>query len=125
MIFAVLAAFVVSLSFTACSSKEEQAINKIKDMVSYLKDKHIKNADDAKEVAEKMADYQKEFEALSKEIEDKTKDMSEEEKEKYNKEMEDKYKKDMEKAMEEMMTEILRLSKEAREAGVDLELKGF
>ena len=53
VIFAVLAAFMVSLSFTSCSSSpEEKMMSIMEDMVSALKDTHIKSADDLKALKE-------------------------------------------------------------------------
>lgn len=120
MIFAVLAAFMVSLSFTSCSkSPEEQMIGYMEDLVSLLKDTHIKSADDVKTLAEKVKKIQANVEELQKSVgEDYESKLSEEE----TKALMEK----MGTVMKELAPEVERLEKEAAEANVDLDdLKGL
>ena len=87
VIFAVLAAFMVSLSFTSCSkSPEGKVMGLMEDAISIMKDTHIKSADDVKAFAEKMkpikegvekAKAEKEGARLKKEAEDAGVDLSE------------------------------------------------
>ena len=120
VIFAVLAAFMVSLSFTSCSkSPEEKMIGVFEDMVSTLKDTHIKSADDVKNLKEKMEGLQKEMEEAQKEMEEKVKAMSEEEQKEFNEKTEKEFKEKVNKLMEELPAELERLQKEATEAGID------
>ena len=120
VIFAVLAAFMVSLSFTSCSSSpEDKMMGCLKDMVSALKDTHIKSADDVKALKEKMESIKKDFEEAQKALEEKMKGMSDEEKKAYEEEAEKKYKEEASKIMEELPKEMERLQKEATEANID------
>ena len=82
MIFAVLAAFMVSLSFTSCSSSpEDKMVGLLEDAVSIMKDTHIKSQDDVKALAEKMKkiseEAEKEGERLQKEAAEAGVDLSE------------------------------------------------
>ena len=120
MIFAVLAAFMVSLSFTSCSkSPEEKMVGYIEDMVSLMKDTHIKSLDDAKTFSEKAQKIKEDVEALEKSMgEDYKSSISEDEQKKLEERVG--------KAMEELMKEMERIQKEAAEAGVDAsEIKGL
>ena len=115
LFFAVLAAFMVSLSFTSCSSSpEKQMMGYMEDMVSLLKDTHIKSADDVKAFAEKAKSIQEKVEKLQESVgKDYESKLSEEEQ------------KEMEKQMEELTSQIFpelqRIQKEAQEAGLSEE----
>jgi len=131
VIFAVLAAFMVSLSFTSCSkSPEEKMINCMEDMVSALKDTHIKSAEDVKTLKEKMEGIQKDMDAAEKAMDEHMKGMSDEEKKAFEEESKKKYEEKVNKLMAELPQEMERLQKEAAEANIDLSemggiLKGF
>ena len=115
MIFAVLAAFMVSLSFTSCSkSPEEKMIGYMEDMVSLLKDTHIKSADDVKTFAEKAKKIQADVEELQKSVgKDYESKLTEDE----QKALMEK----METVMKEIAPEMERIQKEAAEANVNLD----
>ena len=117
MIFAVLAAFMVSLSFTSCSkSPEDKLVSLMEDAVSIMKDTHIKSADDVKAFAEKMKPLKGDVEKAMKEMMEAYKDKDPKDLEEMSKNIEEK----MKKISEEAAKEGERLEKEAAEAGVDL-----
>ena len=116
LLFAALAAFVMSLGFVSCSSSpEDKIVSTMESMVSLMKDTHIKSMDDVKALKEKGESLKKEVENA---IEALTKDKSPEELMKLAESM-----KDLEKKMEDLSTtadaEIDRLTKEAEAAGID------
>lgn len=112
MIFAVLAAFMVSLSFTSCSSSpEKKMIGYMEDFVSLMKDTHIKSGDDVKAFVEKAKDIQTKMEELQKSVgEDYESNLSEE----AQKELEEQ----MSKLSQEILPELTRIQKEAQEANL-------
>ena len=114
VIFAVLAAFMVSLSFISCSkSPEEQMVSCIKDAVSLLKDTKIKSADDAKKFEENAKALMESFNKIAESVKGQEKsELSEEE----NKKLEA----EAVAAAKELTPEIERIEKEASEAGVDV-----
>ena len=117
VIFAVLAAFMVSLSFTSCSSSpEDKMVGLLEDAVSIMKDTHIKSQDDVKALAEKMKPLKENVENAMKEMMEAYKDKDPKELEEMSKKIEEK----MKKISEEAEKEGERLQKEAAEAGVDL-----
>ena len=117
MIFAVLAAFMVSLSFTSCSkSPEGKVMSLMEDAVSIMKDTHIKSADDVKAFAEKMKPIKEGVEKAMEELMEAYKDKDPKELEEIGKKFEEQSK----KIGEEAEKEGKRLQKEAEEAGVDL-----
>ena len=117
VIFAVLAAFMVSLSFTSCSkSPEGKLLGLMEDAVSIMKDTHIKSQDDVKALAEKMKPLQEEVQKAMKEMMEAYKDKTPEELQKMSQELEKKSK----DIAAEAEKEGERLQKEAAEAGVDL-----
>ena len=117
MNFAVLAAFMVSLSFTSCSkSPEGKVMSLMEDAVSIMKDTHIKSADDVKAFAEKMKPIKEGVEKAMEELMEAYKDKDPKELEEIGKKFEEQSK----KIGEEAEKEGKRLQKEAEEAGVDL-----
>ena len=114
-IFAVLAALVMSLGFMSCSgSPEEEMVGYLEDMVALVKDTHIKSSDDVKTFAKKAKDLQEKVEALQKKYgKDYESTLSEEE----QKEIGDR----MTKIMMELMPEMERLQKEAKDADLSPE----
>lgn len=120
VIFAVLAAFMVSLSFTSCSkSPEDKIVSCMEEMLSVMKDTHIKSADDVKALKEKMESIKKDAEEAQKALTEKMKGMSEEEMKEFaekNKDLEQK----VSDVMKALPAEIERIQKEATEAGVDI-----
>lgn len=118
---AVLAAFVMSLGFVGCSSSPaDKMISVTKDMLSILKSTEIKSEQDVKDLAAKFEDLKKEAQEIEKAMEEETKNMSDEEKLSYVADMMKTMSEvgDLEK---EMKTEIKRLEKEAKAAGVNLD----
>jgi len=118
--FAVLAALVMSLGLTSCSSSpEKQMIGIMEDMLSIIKDAKISSADDAKALVEKLAPFKEKMENVSKEMVKAYADKSPEEMADIQESM-----KDLEKKAEEITNEMNkegeRLEKEAEAAGVDL-----
>ena len=117
VIFAVLAAFMVSLSFTSCSkSPEGKVIGLMEDVVSALKDTHIKSQDDVTKLAEKLKTIKEDSEKAMKELAEAYKDKSQDE----LKEIQKEYAEKVEKIEKEAEAEGERLQKEAAEANVDL-----
>ena len=117
VIFAVLAAFMVSLSFTSCSSSPESKImGLMEDAVSVMKDTHIKSADDVKALAEKMKPIKEGVEKAMQELMESYKDKDPKELE----EIGQKFEEQANKLAEAAKKEGERLEKEAAEAGVDL-----
>ena len=117
VIFAVLAAFMVSLSFTSCSkSPEGKVMSLMEDAVSIMKDTHIKSADDVKAFAEKMKPIKEGVEKAMEELLEAYKDKDPKELEELGKKFEEQSK----KISEEAEKEGKRLQKEAEDAGVDL-----
>lgn len=117
MIFAVLAALMVSLSFTSCSSSPEGKImGLMEDAVSVMKDTHIKSADDVKALVEKMKPLKADIEKAMEEMMEAYKDKDPKELE----ELSNKFEEQAKKLGEEADKEGERLQKEAAEAGVDL-----
>lgn len=130
MFFAVIAAFVMSVSITSCGgsssseenaseekieslSPEDQVLGCMQEMVDIMKSTTIKSAEDAQALKEKMEGVQKKVEEITKTFEEKMKDMSEEDQKKY-----------IEKVtalQEEGQVEVERLQKEAEEIGVNLD----
>ncbi len=118
--FAVLAALVMSLGLTSCSSSpENQMIGIMEDMLSVIKDAKITSVDDAKALVEKLAPFKEKMEAASKEITKAYADKSPEELAELQASMKDLEKK-AESITNEMSKEGERLEKEAEAAGVDL-----
>ena len=117
VIFAVLAAFMVSLSFTSCSkSPEGKVMSLMEDAVSIMKDTHIKSADDVKALAEKMKPIKEGVEKAMGEMMEAYKDKDPKELEELGNKFEE-----MAKTIgAEAEKEGARLQKEAEEAGVDL-----
>lgn len=117
VIFAVLAAFMVSLSFTSCSkSPEGKVMGLMEDAVSIMKDTHIKSADDVKALAEKMKPIKEGVEKAMSEMMEAYKDKDPKELEELGNKFEE-----MAKTIgAEAEKEGARLQKEAEEAGVDL-----
>lgn len=115
MIFAVLATFVMSLTMISCGGEkapEDKMIGLMEDMVSLVKDTHIKSADDVKTFALKMKDIQSTMEKLQKEVgedyelpEDKEKELEEK----------------VGKLTEQLMPELQRVMQEAKDADIDPE----
>ncbi|MBO4463254.1 MAG: hypothetical protein J5797_03565 [Prevotella sp.] len=117
VIFAVLAAFMVSLSFTSCSkSPEDKIMGLMEDAVSIMKDTHIKSQDDVKALAEKMKPLKEDVEKAMKEFLEACKDKDQKELEEIGKKFDEQSK----KLQEEAKKEGERLQKEAAEAGVDI-----
>ena len=117
MIFAVLAAFMVSLSFTSCSkSPEGKMMSLMEDAVSVMKDTHIKSADDVKALGEKMKTIKEDIEKAMTEMMEEYKDKDPKELEEIGKKFEEQAK----KLAEEAQKEGERLQKEAAENNVDL-----
>ena len=117
VIFAVLAAFMVSLSFTSCSkSPEGKMFGLMEDAISIMKDTHIKSADDVKALAEKMKPIKEGVDKAMEEMMEAYKDKSAEE----LKELGEKFEEQSKKLGAEAEKEGARLKKEAEEAGVDL-----
>lgn len=123
MIFAVLAAFVMSLGFMSCgpSTPEEKMVSIMEDALSILKDTHIKSADDAKAFVEKFKPLKEEANKVIEEFIEQYKDSSPEELAKSMEELQ----KNNEKIGKELEAEIDRLEKEAKDAGVDLDALGL
>ena len=117
-IFAVLAAFVMSLAFVSCSSSPEDKVEStMEEMVSFIKGFHIKSADDLNKLTDKMATFKNEIEGA---IEELTTGKSPEELMKLAEQMESLEKK-MTKLTADMEKEAERLESEAKEAGLDLD----
>ena len=121
MIFAVLAALVMSLGFMSCSSSspEKKLIGLMEDVVSILKDTHIKSADDVAALKDKMETIKKDVMAVTTELMDSYKDKSPEELAKLAESMKD-LEKQSDKLSKEIEAEGERLEKEAEAAGVEL-----
>ena len=116
MIFAVLAAFVMSLGFVSCSGgPEDQFIGAMKDMVSALKGTTIKSADDVKQLKEKVEKCKKDIEAASLAMMNAYKDKPED-----LKKVQEKINKEMESLGKDAEAETKRLKEEAEKAGVDI-----
>ena len=121
VIFAVLAAFVMSLSFTSCSSSpEDKMLGLIEDMVSVMKGTHIKSMDDVKTLKEKLQGMKSEVEKVSMEMMEAYKDKSPEELVKLAESMKDIEAK-IEKVQKDGEKEVERLKGEAEAAGLDVE----
>ncbi len=117
VIFAVLAAFMVSLSFTSCSkSPEGKVMGLMEDAISIMKDTHIKSADDVKAFAEKMKPIKEGVEKAMSEMMEAYKDKDPKELE----ELGNKFEEQAKKLGDEAEKEGARLKKEAEDAGVDL-----
>ena len=117
VIFAVLAAFMVSLSFTSCSkSPEGKVMGLMEDAISIMKDTHIKSADDVKAFAEKMKPIKEGVEKAMSEMMEAYKDKDPKELE----ELGNKFEEQAKKRGDEAEKEGARLKKEAEDAGVDL-----
>ena len=73
IVFAVLAAFVMSLGFVSCSSgaPEEKVVGLMEDMLSVLKDTHIESVGDLKAFVKEFGAIKEQAEVLEKELEDK------------------------------------------------------
>lgn len=112
-IFVVLTALVMSLSFMACSSSspEEQMIGYMEDLVSVMKDTHIKSGSDVKTFAKKVKKIQDNVDALKEKYgNDYKSELSEEE----QKKMEER----LEKLMSDLFPEMQRIQKEATNANL-------
>ena len=117
VLFAVLAAFMVSLSFTSCSkSPEGKMFGLMEDAISIMKDTHIKSADDVKAFADKMKPLKESIEKAQVELLEAYKDKDEKELE----EIVNKFEEQAKKLGEEAEKEGARLQKEAEEAGLDI-----
>ena len=122
VLFAVLAAFMVSLSFTSCSkSPEGKLMSLMEDAVSIMKDTHIKSADDVKSFLTNLKDIQSKIEVLAKENEERDlpKDVEEKLEEQFNKMQEE-----LSPEMERVMKEITSLKASDLE-GIDLSELGL
>ena len=116
MIFAVLAAFVMSLSFTACSgAPEDKFLSAMEDAVSVLKDTHIKSIDDVKALKTKMEQVKKDVEAAQGDLIEAVTKMTPEEMAKFSEKVEKK----SEELSSKADTETKRLIEEAKAAGID------
>lgn len=124
VIFAVLAAMVMSLGFFSCSSSpEDKLIGVMEDMVSVLKGANIKTADDAKALMTKLTSFKDEAEKITEELMAAYKDKSPEELMKLAETMKPLEEK-IEKIQKEGDKEIERLKKQAEDAGLDMEELG-
>lgn len=120
VIFAVLAAFVMSLGMISCSSSpQDKLVSLAEEMVSTLKDAHIKSADDAKALKEKIDKISKEGEEISAAFEKEMEGLSDTEKLKKLGEMTE-FMEKASKLKDEAEAEVKRLKKEAEENNVDL-----
>jgi hypothetical protein len=120
VIFAVLAAFAMSLGMISCSSSpQDKLVSLAEEMVSTLKDAHIKSADDAKTLKEKIDKISKEGEEISAAMEKEMEGLSDTEKLKKLGEMTEFLEK-ASKLKDEAEAEVKRLKKEAEENNVDL-----
>ena len=120
-IFAVMAAFVMSLGFMSCSggSPEDKMVSLMEDMVSVMKSTHIKSADDAKTLKGKLEGMKADVEKLTNELMEAYKDKSPEELMKLAESMKGLEEK-MEKVQKEGDKEMERLKGEAEALGLDL-----
>ena len=117
VLFAVLAAFMVSLSFTSCSkSPEGKLMSLMEDAVSIMKDTHIKSADDVKAFADKMKPLKESIEKAQVELLEAYKDKDPKELE----EIVNKFEEQAKNLGAEAEKEGARLQKEAEEAGLDI-----
>ena len=119
-IFAALAALLLSIAFTACSSSpEDKVVSLMEDAVSMLKTTHIKSADDVDKLTKKMEGLKTEVDKAMTEIMEAYKDKSPEELMSLAKSTEGLEKKidELSKVIEK---EAERLEKEAEDAGLDL-----
>ena len=117
MIFAVLAAFVMSLSFTACSGggPEDKFLSAMEDAVALLKDTHIKSADDVAALKSKMEGIKKSVEAAQSELMESVMKMTPEEIEKFGEKVEKK----AQELSAQGETESKRIIEEAKAVGID------
>jgi hypothetical protein len=120
-IFAVLAAFVMSLGFMSCSSggPEDKMISLMEDMVSVMKSTHIKSADDVNTLKGKLEGMKSEVEKVTNELMEAYKDKSPEELMKLAESMKGLEEK-MDKVQKEGDKEMERLKGEAEALGLDL-----
>ena len=124
VIFAVLAAMVMSFGFVSCSSSpEDKLIGVMEDMVGVLKGANIKTADDAKALMTKLTSFKDEAEKITEELMAAYKDKSPEELMKLAETMKPLEEK-IEKIQKEGDKEIERLKKQAEDAGLDMEELG-
>ena len=121
-VFAVLAAFVMSMGFMSCSSSspEDKMVSLMEDAISIMKSTHIKSADDVKTLTEKFATIKADIEQVTTEMMEAYKDKSPEELMKLAESME-KMEKKVEKMTKDMQKEAERLEQEAEKAGVSLD----
>ncbi len=120
-IFAVLAAFVMSLGFMSCSGggPEDKMISLMEDMVSVMKSTHIKSADDVNTLKGKLEGMKSEVEKVTNELMEAYKDKSPEELMKLAESMKGLEEK-MDKVQKEGDKEMERLKGEAEALGLDL-----
>ena len=116
-----LAAFVMSLAFVACSSSpEDKVVSLMEDAVSLVKGTHIKTADDVATLTKKMQSFKSDVDKAMSEILESYKDKSPEELMKMAENLSG-----MEKKVDELSKtlekETERLEKEADAAGLDLD----
>ena len=121
VIFAVLAAVVMSLGLASCSSSpEEKLIDVMDDIVSVLKSTHLKTADDVKGLATKLDGLKEKTQKMTEELLESYKDMTPEELTKLTESMKPMEEK-VEKLQKDYAKEMERLKKEAKDAGLELD----
>lgn len=120
MIFAVIAAFIVSLAFTSCGGPEAKLVSLHKDKLELLKDTKLKKKDDVKELKEKLKDINKDIEDVEDELEKKLDDMDDDERDDYKEDFED-LADEFQDIKKDINKEIKRLYEEARDNELDLD----
>ena len=120
-IFAVMAAFVMSLGFMLCSggSTEDKMVGLMEDMVGVMKSTTIKSAEDVKTLKGKLEGMKADVEKLTNELMEAYKDKSPEELMKLAESMKGLEEK-MDKVQKEGDKEMERLKGEAEALGLDL-----
>ena len=120
-IFAVLAAFVMSLGFMSCSggSTKDKMVGLMEDMVGVMKSTTIKSAEDVKTLKGKLEGMKADVEKLTNELMEAYKDKSPEELMKLAESMKGLEEK-MDKVQKEGDKEMERLKGEAEALGLDL-----
>ena len=124
LLFGLLALFMMSAVALSCDDKkskkekedveftsEEQFVSSLEDLLDLVKVAHIRNSRDARNFSKAFNEIKDEIDQLTKQFEDENTKLSDAEKKTIERKVQ--------RLLEDIMEEIRRIQREARDAGVD------